>query len=194
VARQVGIAELRRGVSIVLQGDGPFWISEDVAGTPVRAPEVREDPVRIARAYYRTDGSLFEGGTLKEGETLIAKLTLESKEAMPDALVVDLLPAGIEIENLALGDRGALGELVLDGITLSQREYAAELRHEEFRDDRYVAALKLHEGSPAHLFYLVRAVSPGTFVVPPPTIEDMYRPRLQGIGRSLPQTLEVTPP
>jgi uncharacterized protein YfaS (alpha-2-macroglobulin family) len=31
-------------------------------------------------------------------------------------------------------------------------------------------------------------------VVPPPMIEDMYRPRLQGIGKSLPATLEVVPP
>jgi uncharacterized protein YfaS (alpha-2-macroglobulin family) len=194
VAREVGIGDLRRGVSVVLRGQGPFWVSEDVVGTPTRAPAVQDDPVRIRRAWYRTDGTLFEGGTLKEGETLVAKLTIESKEMLADALVVDLLPAGIEIENLALGDRGALGDLVLDGITLNQREYAAEIRHEEFRDDRYVAALKLYGGSPAHLFYLVRAVSPGRFVVPPPMIEDMYRPRVRGLGRSVPETVEVVPP
>jgi uncharacterized protein YfaS (alpha-2-macroglobulin family) len=194
VARELNLEELRRGVSIALQGDGPFWVAEDIVGTPLQAPAQQDDPVRIRRAYYRTDGTLFEGGRLTEGDTLIAKLTIETQEAMPDALVVDLLPAGIEIENLALGDRGALGELVLDGITLNQREYAAEVRHEEFRDDRYVAAVKLYGGAPAHLFYLVRAVSPGKFVVPPPTVEDMYRPRLRGLGASVPTTLEVAPP
>jgi uncharacterized protein YfaS (alpha-2-macroglobulin family) len=194
VSREFALDELRQGVAFALQGEGPFWISEDIVGTPLQAPAPQDDPVRIRRAYYKTDGTLFEGGTLLEGETLIAKLTIESQEALPDALVVDLLPAGIEIENLALGDRGALGELVLDGITLNQREYAAEIRHEEFRDDRYVAALKLGGGSPAHLFYLVRAVSPGKFVVPPPTIEDMYRPRLRGLGKSVPETLEVKSP
>lgn len=194
VARDATVGDLRLGVSVQLQGDGPFWIAEDVVGTPTRAPAVKEDTVRIRRAWYRTDGTLFTGDTLSEGETLIAKLTIEANEMMPDALVVDLLPAGIEIENLALGDRGALGELVLDGISLSEREYAAEIRHEEFRDDRYVAALKLYGGSPAHLFYLVRAVSPGRFVVPPPSIEDMYRPQLHGIGRSIPERVTVTPP
>jgi alpha-2-macroglobulin len=194
VSRELVLDELRRGVTLALQGEGPFWLAEDIVGTPTRAPAVQDDPIRIRRAYYRTDGKLFEGGALKEGETLIAKLTIEAKEEMPDALVVDLLPAGIEIENLALGDRGALGELVLDGITLNQREYSAEIRHEEFRDDRYVAALKLYGGSPAHLFYLVRAVSPGSFVVPPPMIEDMYRPRLRGLGKSVPEQLQVVPP
>ena len=194
VSREFALDELRRGASFALQGQGPFWVSEDIVGTPLRAPAVQDDPVRIRRAYYRTDGTLFEGGTLLEGDTLIAKLTIEAQEALPDALVEDLLPAGIEIENLALGDRGALGELVLDGITLNQREYSAEIRHEEFRDDRYVAAVKLYGGSPAHLFYLVRAVSPGRFVVPPPAIEDMYRPRLRGLGKSVPETLDVKSP
>jgi uncharacterized protein YfaS (alpha-2-macroglobulin family) len=193
-AREFGVEELRRGVNLSLEGAGPFWLAQDVVGTPTRAPAVEDDPVRIRRAWYRTDGKLFEGGRLKEGETLVAKLTIEAKEEMRDALVVDLLPAGIEIENLALGDRGALGELVLDGITLNQREYSAEIRHEEFLDDRYVAAVKLYGGSPAHLFYLIRAVSPGTFVVPPPMVEDMYRPRLRGLGQSIPQEVEVTPP
>ena len=193
-SREFTIEELRRGVNLSLEGDGPFWLSQDVVGTPTNPPDVEDDPVRIRRAWYRTDGKLFEGGTLKEGEILIAKLTIDSKEAIPDALVIDLLPAGIEIENLALGDRGALGELVLDGITLSERGYSAEVRHEEFRDDRYVAAVKLYGGSPAHLFYLIRAVSPGQFVVPPPMIEDMYRPRLRGLGKSIPERLEVTPP
>jgi uncharacterized protein YfaS (alpha-2-macroglobulin family) len=194
VSRQFAIEELRQGVSIALQGDGPFWLSEDIVGTPTQAPATQDDPIRIRRAYYRTDGKLFEGGTLIEGETLIAKLTIETAESMPDALVVDLLPAGLEIENLALGDRGALGELVLDGITLSERQYSAEVRHEEFRDDRYVAAVNLSGGSPAHLFYLVRAVSPGRFAVPPPSIEDMYRPRLRGLGEAIPKSIEVKAP
>lgn len=194
VAREFDLEQLRKGVSLALEGEGPFWLAQDVVGTPTRAPAPEDDPVRIRRAWYRTDGKLFEGGTLAEGDTLVAKLTIESKEELRDALVVDLLPAGLEIENLALGDRGALGELVLEGITLNQREYSAEVRHEEFRDDRYVAAVKLHGGSPAHLFYLLRAVSPGTFVVPPPMVEDMYRPRLRGLGTSIPETVEVTPP
>ena len=194
VSREVGQAELRRGVSVALQGSGPFWVSEDIVGTPTSAPAPRDKPIRVRRAWYTTDGELFKGNELAEGDTLIAKLTIESEEQVPDALVVDLLPAGIEIENLALGDRSALGELVLDGVTLSEREYSADVQHEEFRDDRYVAAVKLWGGSPAHLFYLVRAVSPGKFVVPPPTVEDMYRPDISGIGEANPKTITVVSP
>ncbi|MEW5725891.1 MAG: hypothetical protein AB1896_22470 [Thermodesulfobacteriota bacterium] len=36
----------------------------------------------------------------------------------------------------------------------------------------------------AHLFYLVRAVTPGTFVAPPGLVESMYRPEIRGVGRT----------
>ena len=65
--------------------------------------------------------------------------------------------------------------------------------HEEYRDDRYLAALKL-EGGEAKLFYLVRAVTPGTYVVPPPQLEDMYRPELRAIGKVSPESIRVVQP
>jgi uncharacterized protein YfaS (alpha-2-macroglobulin family) len=55
-------------------------------------------------------------------------------------------------------------------------------RTQEFRDDRYVAALPLEAKARHHLFYMVRVVSTGKFVVPPPYVEDMYRPELNGVG------------
>ena len=51
---------------------------------------------------------------------------------------------------------------------MSERGDQAQLRHEEYRDDRYVAALRLDQGDTARLYYLVRAVTPGSHTVPPP--------------------------
>ena len=56
------------------------------------------------------------------------------------------------------------------------------LRYQEYRDDRYVAALRLEAKARNHLFYMIRVVSPGTFSVPPALVEDMYRPELTGIS------------
>ena len=44
------------------------------------------------------------------------------------------------------------------------------------------------------MFYLVRAVSPGTYIVPPTLVEDMYRPEVRGIGRTVPATVKVVEP
>jgi uncharacterized protein YfaS (alpha-2-macroglobulin family) len=113
---------------------------------------------------------------------------------MPDALLVDLLPGGLEIENFNLTDAKQWADVVVDGITITDRAQAAEVRHEEFRDDRYVAALNLGKGQTAHVFYLVRAVTPGTFQVPPPLVEDMYMPQVRGIGKTIPASVKVVEP
>lgn len=44
------------------------------------------------------------------------------------------------------------------------------------------------------MFYLVRAVTPGTYTVPPSLVEDMYRPDLRGVGRTNPATITVVQP
>ena len=124
----------------------------------------------------------------------MAALRIEARESMPDALVVDLLPAGLEVENLNLTPPEQWADVSIEGTSLSERGGAAELLHEEYRDDRYVAAIKLYEGQTARLFYLVRAVTPGTYVVPSPQVEDMYRPELRGVGRAVPATVTVVQP
>ena len=131
---------------------------------------------------------------LAEGEALIVAVSITAGQAMPDALLTDLLPAGLEIENFNLTDTEQWGEVTVQGVNLSDRAGAADVRHEEFRDDRYVAALNLRRGRTARLFYLVRAVTPGTYTVPPPMVEDMYRPELRGVGRAAPETIMVVQP
>ncbi|MBN6149328.1 alpha-2-macroglobulin family protein [Xanthomonas sp. AmX2] len=192
--RQFGDAELARGVSFVPQGEAPMYASLDVAGIPRNAPEVDESTLKVERQWYGTDGKPWTPRPLKEGEALIVRVSITSGVAMPDALLTDLLPAGLEIENFNLGDAEQWADVVVDGIEISDRSEAAEVKHEEFRDDRYVAALSLSSGDKAQVFYLVRAVTPGTYTVPPPLVEDMYRPDLRGVGRSTPATITVVQP
>lgn len=185
---------LVRGVSFAPQGQPPFYASLEVAGVPRTAPEPDTRVLTVTRRYFNTDGSPWNGGVLVEGDSLIVQLGIRSSVAMPDALVTDLLPAGLEIENFNLGDARQWAGVVVDGIEIADRDQAAQVRHEEYRDDRYVAALKLRTHDTARLFYLVRAVTPGTYAVPPPLVEDMYRPDLRGVGKAVPATLTVKQP
>jgi uncharacterized protein YfaS (alpha-2-macroglobulin family) len=171
-----------------------LYVSYEVAGIPREAPAPDNSVIDVRRSYYTTDGKPWEGGTLAEGDSLIVQLVIKASTDMPDALVTDLLPAGLEIENFNLGDAKQWAGVVVDGIEIANRDSASEVRHEEFRDDRYVAALKLDHYDTARLFYLVRAVTPGTYTVPPPLVEDMYRPELRGVGKASPATLTVAQP
>ncbi|MEO7062721.1 MAG: alpha-2-macroglobulin family protein, partial [Dokdonella sp.] len=193
-SRDFSSTEVAAGVRFTPQGDLPLYVSTDIAGVPKAAPAVDDHYVAIQRQFYTLDGKPWEPGPLKEGDGLIVGLKLEAREAMPDALLVDLLPGGLEIENFNLTDAKQWADIVVDGITITDRAQAADVRHEEFRDDRYVAALKLDKGQQAHVFYLVRAVSPGTYQVPPPLVEDMYQPQVRGTGKSVPASIKVIEP
>jgi hypothetical protein len=193
-SRDFDAADLRQGVRFMPEGKPPLYGMIDVAGVPSSAPAVDDKRLSIVRTYYTTDGKEWKGGTLKEGDALIVGIAIASREKVPDALIVDLLPAGMEIENFNLGDAKQWADIVVDGITLTDRSSAATVKHEEFRDDRYVAALALDKGDNAHVFYLVRAVTPGTYNVPPPLVQDMYRPQIRGIGKATPATIKVAQP
>ena len=193
-SRRFNAGELSSGVRFMPQGDLPLYVSTDIAGVPKAAPAPDDHYVSIKRTFYTLDGKPWEPGPLKEGDSLIVGLAIEAREAMPDGLLTDLLPGGLEIENFNLTDAKQWADVVVDGITITDRAQAADVRHEEFRDDRYVAALNLYKGQSAHVFYLVRAVTPGTFQVPPPLVEDMYRPDIRGVGKSTPATVKVVEP
>jgi uncharacterized protein YfaS (alpha-2-macroglobulin family) len=95
-------------------------------------------------------------------------------------LVVDRIPAGLEIENLNLVQGEQAGTIKVGDRSLADVMRNPSIQHTEFRDDRFVAAVKL-EGI-THLFYRARVVTPGKFVVPPVYVEDMYRPETFGIA------------
>lgn len=191
LSRAFGPEALAAGVRLTPSGGFPLYAIQDLAGIPRSyRPTARED-LRITRRYHRPDGSAWDGGTLAEGDVLIAHLAVESANGIDDALVVDLAPGGLEVENLNLTDASQWTEVVIGGVSVADRAGAANITYEEYRDDRYVAAVKLWGGSTANLYYLLRAVSPGRYTVPPPMVEDMYRPELRAVGRAVPEVLSV---
>lgn len=90
-------------------------------------------------------------------------------------MVNDPLPAGFEIDNPNLIRAGDLASLDWLGDV-------AETRMTEFRQDRFLAAVDWRGDQPFRLAYIVRAVSPGTFHLPAPSVEDMYRPDQRAHG------------
>ena len=55
----------------------------------------------------------------------------------------------------------------------------ADIAMQAFLDDRYVAAVEVGPGQPVQLAYLVRAVTPGRYSLPPVQVQSMYRPDWQ---------------
>lgn len=205
--RALSPEELETGVTITNSGDTETDAVVSVIGASLTPEPAVAKGFTIMRTYYTLDGKEIDlasatGGKseIAQNERLVAVLKIESDEAAGRVLLVDRLPAGLEIENPRLVDSGDIKSL--DWLRTTRRP-----EHTEFRDDRFVAAFDLwgsqssssesEEGSDetaseeegnraskaatapavsATVAYVVRAVTPGSFVHPAATIEDMYRP------------------
>lgn len=184
---------LSESLTVSSEAQQPLYQQLTLSGYPVRPPAPHADTLSIRRQYLGLDGEPLKLDTLKSGDLVLVHLAVSAKQRVPDALVVDLLPAGLEIENQNLAQSAAS----LDSAGSNVRQWResmqnASLQHQEFRDDRYVAALKLDGYGSTHLLYLARAVTPGTYKVPPPQVESMYRPNRQAVGAT-PSDLTVRP-
>jgi len=181
-----GVKDIIGGLSFVSETPGFLHTSAIVNGYTETPPPKDNSHISIERELYDTEGKFVRRDEFKVGELLVAHLLVRSKKRLPDALVVDLLPAGFELENQNLKHSVKLDDIQIQGSSLWRLRKQTNIVHEEYRDDRYVAVLELDKNQSAHLFYLVRAVSPGTFSFPPPFAESMYRPEIRGIGDTPP--------
>ena len=175
-------------LSEIKAADKTIYASITLTGEPMEAPKPATNGLIIARKFYNTTGEPISIAQMKTGDLALAMLTVTSEYRCPDGLVVELLPAGLELENQNLGLASVkMDEITIDGKTVGELINKSQINHEEFRDDRYVAAVFLEKGksNAVRLFYLVRAVTPGTYKLPASYVEDMYRPYRFGIGETL---------
>ena len=141
-------------------------------GVPRVAPPAGGSGYVIERAYYDLDGRRAALTKLAQGQRLLAVVTVRADAKGAARLIVDdPLPAGLEIDNPNLLKSGDITHR--PGLNLLDAP-----AHQEFRADRFVAAVERAADDPTEfqLGYLVRAVTPGTYAHPPASVEDMYDP------------------
>ncbi|WP_413665650.1 MG2 domain-containing protein [Microbulbifer sp. CNSA002] len=157
-----------------------------INGYSKKSPEAEMDKgVRIKRSYHNLDGTEVIPNQVREGELYLVRLQIDADQRLPDLLAVDLLPAGFELENQNLADSVKVDELEFDGKSIAQwQDTQDNIQHTEYRDDRFVAALDQLRYKTTNLFYIARAVTPGNYQVPPPYVEDMYKPERFAIGEN----------
>ncbi|VEI40702.1 protease inhibitor [Citrobacter youngae] len=170
-------------LSVTNTGSLPLWLRLDVSGYPQTSPTPASNVLQIERQILGTDGRSKSLESLRSGELVLVWLEVKASQNVPDALVVDLLPAGLELENQNLANGSAsLQDSGSEVANLLNQMQQADIQHVEFRDDRFVAAVAVNEGQPVTLVYLARAVTPGTYQVPVPQVESMYVPQWRATG------------
>jgi alpha-2-macroglobulin len=166
-------------------GNVPVDAVLTVSGNPAEPQPAASNGYQVERAYYKLDGTKVETGSLRQNDRFVVVVTVTEREARKgNLLLVDHLPAGLEIDNPNLIDGGKVE-------ALKWLKRSIEPSHTEYRDDRFVAAFERWDSRQAvfSVAYMVRAVSPGRYVHPPAVIEDMYRP--EKFGRTAYGMVEV---
>ncbi|MCZ7595760.1 MAG: hypothetical protein M5U16_13335 [Hyphomicrobium sp.] len=200
VTRAMSAEELLKSpLTVANDGAAPVDAVVSVIGSSLTAEPAVSKGFTIERSYYKLDGTPVDlksatGGAaqIAQNERLVAVVKVEAKDPGGRVLLVDRLPAGFEIDNPHLVDSG-------DVKALDWLKTTVQPEHSEFRDDRFVAAFNFSgasveqpsaegESTPdgqantkgpatsATVAYMVRAVTPGAFLHPAATVEDMYRP------------------
>src|SRR5712672_2784138 len=174
-------------VKITNTGDAPVQAVVSVSGSPVTPEPAASNGFKIERNYFALDGKPADISKAKQNDSfaVVLKIT-EAKPEFGHIMVSDYLPAGLEIDNPKLVSSGDSG-------TLDWIEDGEEPENTEFRDDRFTAAIARASDDKAvfTVAYVVRAVSPGKYVLPQAYIEDMYNP--SRYGRTGTGSVEVRP-
>ncbi|NOZ62442.1 MAG: hypothetical protein GXO74_12265, partial [Calditrichaeota bacterium] len=162
-------------VTLSVQGSGTCYFAWRAEGTPssLRVTESDQD-ISVRRTFLNDQGIPLNYNDISQGQLVIAKITLKSlNESLENVAVIDLLPAGFEIENPRLESRKALN-------WLKERNYLPD--YLDIRDDRLVFYGDLKRGREINFYYALRAVTAGTFRLPPVRAEAMYNPEKSSVA------------
>lgn len=173
-------------LEIVNRGAEQVLATVNVLAAPLTALPAGGKGFTIERKYYTLDGAEADVSKVTQNDRFVVAIKVVQQNDWRARIVLsDLLPGGFEIDSPKLVGSADLKSFEWLG--------NVSVAHSEFRADRFVVAFDVQprgnrEFSAA---YVVRAVSPGSFVQPAVVIEDMYRPQFS--ARTAEGRIEVNP-
>ncbi len=135
-------------------------------GVPLAPQPAASHGMSLSRRYVCPDGTDVRA-SVRSGDLVRVELDLTGPADLPNVVVEDLLPAGLEPENARLAtaakdrDEAASDVPAFGGVT-------------DVRDDRVIIVGRIGSGGRCRATYLARAVTPGVYVAPPARVEAMY--------------------
>jgi uncharacterized protein YfaS (alpha-2-macroglobulin family) len=185
--RSLGAEELAAPVTVSNRGEGSVQAVISVSGAPLTPEPAATQGFKIERSYHTLDGEKADPSKARQNQRFVVVLKVtEPQPQLGRVIVADYLPAGFEIDNPRLVSSGETG-------TLTWIADAVDPISTEFRDDRFTAAFdRKQDSNPVFsVAYVVRAISPGRYVLPQAKVEDMYQP--DRFGRTTTGAIEISP-
>ncbi len=164
-------------VTLEIQGKGTCYFSWRADGIPSKMSiDEFDNDLMVRRHYLNEQGIPVDYTNFKQGDLIIAKITIKAiNENLENVAIVDMLPAGFEIENPRLQSRKGVDWI---------GEQAYQPTYIDIRDDRLILYGDFQYGREVTFFYGLRAVTEGIFVLPPIQGEAMYAPMKASVASS----------
>ncbi len=176
-------------------GAAPLFYALTVNEVPRTQPVTPDDEgIQIERWYEPYDVAK-PIGSATEGDLIRVRLRVTVPSDRPFVVIDDALPAGLEAVDLSLrtaglplgpggtGNDGGENGLEAErgwGYGSWDDGWWSPFDHKEIRDERVVYFATMLWAGTYTTSYVARATTPGTFIRPPATAEEMYNPSVQG--------------
>jgi hypothetical protein len=173
--------EVRIDMDAGYQADSAFYALR-TRGVPTDAAFLPlAEGLELRTELRHRDGGMLDRGNVQQGDLIVLQLGIRSVAgALENVAVQVLLPAGFEIENPRLSTRETLPWISSADL---------EVDFFDFRDDQVLLFLDLPDQELRTAYVVLRAVTPGTFRLPPVQAEAMYEPAIRAVGER--GTIEV---
>jgi len=179
-------------VPLDLDGDGRAFLTVLADGRAAASAGARADGLEVVRRIVDANGEPVDATALELGDLVFVDLFVRAtEEFVPDCVVVDALPGGLEVENPRLGEVGGLetlGRSVDDGGPPLDLGPTSPERV-EFLDDRVLVFDSIGTRWQRYR-YPARAVAVGAFEHAPAVVESMYAAEVSGTSGAA-ATVEV---
>ncbi len=133
-------------------------------GVPSKPPADVDNGMKVRRTYCDSTGKPLAGSTVRTDDLVRVDVEIEAPPGEENLVIEDLLPAGLEIENPAIETSAASGEkrnVSPDGVANFTPARV------EMHDDRLVIMGAMPQTWKARYSYLARAVTVGSYTLPP---------------------------
>ncbi len=154
-------------VTIQAKGEGALYYFWETEGLSTTGEYVEEDSyLQVRRSFYDRNGNPITNNQFSQNDLIVVKVTVQTLNNIPkveNVVVTDMLPAGFEVENPRIGG-------IPNANWVKNQAYP---EHTDFRDDR-VHFFTTATTQPQSYYYLVRAVTPGTYRMGPISADAMY--------------------
>jgi len=158
-------------ITVKLNGNGVCYYFLESSGISEKAElKTFDQGITVRREFLDRNGKKLNPNQIKQGDLVVVDLALTPGQAKLENLaVVDMLPAGLEIENPRIASSASLAWL---------SKATVKPDYLDIRDDRLMLFVSLKEKETVHFYYAVRAVTCGEFLLPAVKAECMYEPEI----------------